>query len=235
MTTKPQHPDSSGYRSEDEIDEVFGSANPNPERTGCPGVEVLTALARRERPIGDPGYEHIVHCSPCYRAFRALQQSPRVDTRGRVRHRWAVAAVGLAVAAAGVWFVMSLLRPRVAPEHVARPVAEPSVPKQLDLRTYSVTSSDVQGTKERVIDLPRGRLALTILLPAGSEAGSYEVQVLDSASRSRLSALGAAEIRNFVTTLRTSIDTEPLALGSYQLAVRRDGEDWQMYPFEIIR
>jgi hypothetical protein len=78
MTTKPQHPDSSGFRPEDEIDEVLASVHPNPERIGCPGDEVLRALAKRERPIGDPGYEHIVNCSPCYRAFRSFQQASRV-------------------------------------------------------------------------------------------------------------------------------------------------------------
>jgi hypothetical protein len=78
MTTPPQGPDRSGFRSEDDIDKVLGSAYPNPERVGCPPHDVLAALAKRERPIGDPGYEHIVSCSPCYREFRSLQQANAV-------------------------------------------------------------------------------------------------------------------------------------------------------------
>lgn len=67
-------PDHHGFIVEDEIDEVLGRANPNPKREGCPARDVLIALSRRERPIGDPSYEHLVRCSPCYREVRALQQ-----------------------------------------------------------------------------------------------------------------------------------------------------------------
>ena len=59
----------------DELDEVLGRANPNPDRMGCPPRETLIALARRAQPIGDPAYEHLLKCSPCYREFRSLQRS----------------------------------------------------------------------------------------------------------------------------------------------------------------
>ncbi len=62
---------------EDEIDLLFGRANPNPARAGCPPYEVTIALARRERPIGDPVYEHLGCCSDCYREFRQIQQAGR--------------------------------------------------------------------------------------------------------------------------------------------------------------
>lgn len=58
----------------DELDEVLSRANPNPDRIGCPPQETLLALARRESTIGDPAYEHLLQCSPCYCEFRALQQ-----------------------------------------------------------------------------------------------------------------------------------------------------------------
>jgi len=56
----------------DDIDEVLSWANPNPERIGCPSREKLIELARRALPLGDPAYEHLLKCSPCYREFRAL-------------------------------------------------------------------------------------------------------------------------------------------------------------------
>ena len=67
-------PDDDDVRRSDEIDEVFSRANPNPERIGCPSREALISLARRAQPLGDPAYEHLVNCSPCYREFRSLQK-----------------------------------------------------------------------------------------------------------------------------------------------------------------
>jgi len=59
---------------ENEIDEVLSRANPNPERIGCPSRETLIGLARREQPINDPAYEHLLKCSPCYRQFTTLRE-----------------------------------------------------------------------------------------------------------------------------------------------------------------
>jgi hypothetical protein len=35
----------------------------------------LIELARRDRSIFDPWYDHLSECSPCYREVRALQQA----------------------------------------------------------------------------------------------------------------------------------------------------------------
>ena len=75
MTHRLQHLDSSGFTPEDDLDEVLGHANPNHARAGCPSRDVLNALARRELPIGDARYEHLLSCSPCYREFRSIQQT----------------------------------------------------------------------------------------------------------------------------------------------------------------
>lgn len=72
--------DGDDVRPNDDIDEVLSYANPNPTREGCPPEEVLAALARRERPLGDPAYEHLTRCSPCYRAFLALRGGERGST-----------------------------------------------------------------------------------------------------------------------------------------------------------
>lgn len=63
------------FTPEDDIDTFFGYANPNPTRTACVPDDVLLALARRERAIEDPTYEHLTKCSPCYREFRRLQMA----------------------------------------------------------------------------------------------------------------------------------------------------------------
>ena len=52
--------------------------------------------------------------------------------------------------------------------------------------------------------------------------GPYEVQILDSDLRSKASATGAAEIRDYVTTLRATIELGSLVPGTYQLANQPD-------------
>jgi hypothetical protein len=78
--------------------------------------------------------------------------------------------------------------------------------------------------------LARAPLKVTILLPVGMEPGDYEVQLLDADLRSRASSEGTAAIVSYVTTLQTTLDTSTLSPGSCQLAVRRQGEDWRLFP-----
>ena len=69
----------------DEFDEVLGRANPNPERIGCPPRETLVELAQRARPIGDPAYQHLLKCSPCYVEVRTLQVAGAAPARAAGR------------------------------------------------------------------------------------------------------------------------------------------------------
>ena len=49
--------------------------------------------------------------------------------------------------------------------------------------------------------LLRARVLLTLLLPTGSEPGSYEVEIRDASATVKASAQGNADLRNQVTTL----------------------------------
>jgi hypothetical protein len=71
MASSADRFDSRDLASLDEIDVLFGTANPNPDRTGCPPPETLEALARRELPMDHPAYVHLAECSPCYEEFVA--------------------------------------------------------------------------------------------------------------------------------------------------------------------
>jgi hypothetical protein len=235
MANEGQRSDPPELTSGDDIDKVLEQANPNPTRAGCPGREVLIALSRRERPIGDPAYEHLLKCSPCYREFRALQQSEvskRADTRPRVVW-YAASAAALLLVIAGAYFILPNQRGRPPVEQPSSTSATAELRADVDLRKYTVARTD-QNTPERPpVSLPRGRLTATILLPVGSEPGTYEVQILDSNLRSVASATGDGEIRDFVTTVRVTIDLRSLQPGTYQLALRRHGEDWRMFPAAV--
>ncbi len=239
MTHRPQAPDDEDLRDGDEIDEVLGRANPNPNRVGCPPQATLLALARRAQPIDDPAYEHLVKCSPCYREFRALQSQgvaePPLASADRPALRgWMLAAAAvLLVTLAGVWWLTR--GETVTPDStVASGTSAVPAQAQLDLRKFTVTRSQDAAPEGAPVELPARIVDVTLLLPVGSEPGSYDVQVLDGDLRSRGEATGTAAIADFITTLNVRLDLQPLAPGAYQLAVRRKGDGWRMFPAVVV-
>src|ERR1051325_232793 len=93
-------------RRPDEIDEIFGRANPNPNREGCPPKDVLIALAAKQRPLDDPAYVHLTRCSPCYLEVRALQEGFARARRRRLSALAAVAMLALAISAS-LWLLLA--------------------------------------------------------------------------------------------------------------------------------
>ena len=74
-------PEQKFNRLRDEIQRLYLSARPNPNRVGCPGTSAIEAYARlvaaRQSTNGDPTEKHVHQCSPCYREF--------LETRRRLR------------------------------------------------------------------------------------------------------------------------------------------------------
>lgn len=104
---------------------------------------------------------------------------------------------------------------------------------ELDLRKYSVLRSEQGADTPEPVTLPVGVVEVTLLLPVGSEPGEYDIQVLDSDLKSKAAARSAAEIRDFVTTIRVTLDLRAVPTGAYQLAVRRQGDNWRMFPARV--
>jgi hypothetical protein len=233
MANERQAPDPQEFRPENEIDLVFSRAKPNPTRAGCPPREVLVALARREISIDDPAWHHLGECSPCYREVRALQQAAGERREGfeQPRRWWlAVAAAVILVSVAGAWYLRSRSQ-NLAPQSETAPVSSAAeLTANVDLRKYTVLRSQEKPTELAPVSILRGRLRLTIQLQPGFEPGQYEIQVLDTDLHSRASATGAGKIRDNVTTVETALDVSGLTPGSYQLAIRRRGEDWRLFP-----
>ena len=229
-------PDSSAFIAENEIDVVLGGAYPNPTREGCPSPDVIEALARRERAVDDPDWRHVFKCSPCYREVRTLQQAAGERREGfeQPRRWWpaAAAAAVLVLAVAGGWFVLS--RSETTPANEAPASATPVEARATwDYRKYTVTRSDATETELPPLSLPRGPQRVTIQLPPGFLPGPYEIQLLDAELRSRASSKGVAEMRDYAATIETTIDVSGLPVGAYQVAVRREGESWRMFPAEL--
>jgi hypothetical protein len=192
---------------------------------------LLTRLAHRELPIGDPAYDHIGKCSPCYQELRAIQQADAArHTAAMRRKRLAYAAAAVLVLATGFWFALRQTGSTGGTVVSTRGVEQRS---RLDLRPFAVTRGDERTKEPSGLVLARARLKTTILLPVGSEPGKYEVQVLDANLKSRASSTGKAAIIDYVTTLETTLDTSALPAGGYQLAIRREGYDWQLFRLQL--
>lgn len=131
-----------------EADELFGRGYPNPDRVGCPPREVLVPLARRERPIGDPAYDHIKECS-----LVLLPGGPRYSRRPMrcSSVTWAAASVVALAAGTGAW----ILTARISS-------VDTEIQAQLDFRPHAImrgethhgASSNAAPAGARVADTP---------------------------------------------------------------------------------
>jgi hypothetical protein len=204
-----------------EFDELFGRGYPNPDRVGCPPREVLVSLARRERPIGDPAYDHIKECSPCYLEGRSIQEADALHRRRQIL-TWAAAALLAVAAGTGAWMLTA-----------GGGAVDTETQAQLDLRPYAIVRGESPTAELPQLQLPRGTVLLTLLLPTGSEPGPYELEIRDSGAVSKASARGDAHLRDHVTTVDIAVATGSLSPGSYQLAVRHAGDQWQQFPLRI--
>ena len=214
----------------DPIDEVFSRANPNPDRKGCPGQEVLKELALRKRPVSDKNYDHLAECSPCYREFRELQSAAARRTR-----RWPAIAAALLLALGGgsAWWAFN----RAAPGNPSEPLARvvPAIPDStvLDLRPFSATRGADRPSPVAPLTIKPARQRVVIVLPRGSEPGAYELRVLNEALVEKVSAAATARLTSNGLTIETDLDASGMAPGKYTLALRHDGEDWRLYPVRL--
>jgi hypothetical protein len=152
-----------------------------------------------------------------------------IASRRRKRQAYAAAAV-LVLAIAGSWFVLRQTGGLGRTEPSTALVEQDLL---LDARPFAVTRGAERTKEPEGLVLPRARLRATILLEVGSEPGAYEVQIRDANQQARASSTGNAEIVDFVTTLKAILDTSALPPGGYQLAVRRQGEDWRLVPAQL--
>jgi hypothetical protein len=103
----------------------------------------------------------------------------------------------------------------------------------LDLRPLEPVRGE-SNTRAPVPVLDRANLRLTILLPVGSEEGNYEFELRDQQDSPQIRGAAVATIRNYVTTIETTVDLRPFNPGSFRWAIRRAGQSsWHTYPVKI--
>jgi hypothetical protein len=202
---------------------------PNPERKGCPGDAVLRRLAETplERSIeDDPNWEHVTHCSECYQEFLAFGNALRTRVKARkARVGWTIAA---AAAIAILAIVFGLGRRVFSPERPQN--AEVAYVKE----TVDIPSMQRSAAAEepKPIVLQRKPLELTVNLPIGSKAGTYELE-LKKGQQTLLSTGADATIQNGTTTFTAKLNLSRFDPGNYSMFVRQLPFDWNYYPVVI--
>jgi hypothetical protein len=194
---------------------------PNPERTGCPGRDVLKRIASHEMPLteAEKWLDHLTSCSPCYRDFTQLQNAQAL----RRRRTWlAIAASILLCAAVGGW---AFVRWHSGTQNVQMAT--------LDLRDWSVARGAAPNPNLPPLELTRSATSLAILLPVGSAAGAYEVRIIRRSGKPVLEANGTADLENGITRLGVIVSLRSLNPGSYLLGIRKSGLEWNSYPLNL--
>jgi len=194
---------------------------PNPERSGCPGSDVLRRIAARMMPLAEAEkwLNHLGSCSPCYGDFSQFRKAYELR---RKRTLLAVAAsILIAIGIAG-WVLIQ--------RHNESLVAQTAV---LDLRNRSIARGTEPNPGEQPLEVSRAARHWNIYLPLGSNEVSYEVRVIAPSGEMMTTAQGTARLTEQITRLHVEIALTSAAPGNYTLQVSRPGLDWSSYPLRL--
>jgi hypothetical protein len=199
-------------------------AYPNPGHIGCPEPETLKAMARRAVPITAAEQDHIFHCSPCFATYMSIRNEIRRGRLIRLSTIWSIAAV----------FVGSLSYYAFSSHYMSR------APQRF-ATTFNLQERPVfRGINQAIVHpspfvLPRGIIHLSLTLPLGSEAGTYQLQICRNGREDPLVTVsGSAVLRpNGSTVLTVELNSTRLSTGPYALGVRKDDAEWSYSPLLV--
>jgi len=216
--------------------EIFENDFPNPDRVGCPGSEVVKAIAFRKL-LGEEAKKwraHSMRCSPCTREYiefrRQLHRQRRLQTISLI-----AAAVAL-VAVIG-WYRYIVRAKKVAEQAKLEelPANAPYEPSILDFKSRLLLRGEDKTGSDTPAELQKGRLDLSIYLPIGSEDGDYQLQVLQQPKSPVLSTTVTARYgQDHIAILEVKVDLTALTTGLYLFAIRRtDWSGWRYLPVYV--
>jgi hypothetical protein len=127
-------------------EEILLTDFPNPERLGCPGTEILKALAIRSRSLSlserNRWLDHMTCCSPCFSEFSVFAD--------QARHRKRVLLVGLCA--------VLLITIGLATWFTLRPSREPAKPEESFTRKTPSAEGPQEEKKPRNEPTPEPKL-----------------------------------------------------------------------------
>jgi hypothetical protein len=194
---------------------------PNPERTGCPGSDVLKRIAFHEMPLAEAEkwLDHLTSCSPCYGDFSQFRSAYR---KRRSRTLFAIAASILIVAGVASWVLFLRQRQPVATEAAV-----------LDLRNRSVPRGTESNPAEPRLEIGRNVSRMEVYLPLGSADGVYELSIRSQEGSPVFTGSGMAKIKEGITSLSLDVNLSSASSGLYVLQLRKVGSEWNSYPMML--
>lgn len=195
---------------------------PNPERIGCPGREIVAAIAAHKMPLSqaESYLDHLTSCSPCYRDFLQLQREHR---QRRTRMIFAVAASVLIVAAIATWAVIYRHGSNL---QVARSVV-------VDLRNHSMARGTEPLPSEPPLEISRSVSHLDIYLPFGSSDGPYDFRISTAREEVLRTGSGFAKVQEGITALPVDVNLSSVSPDLYILQIRKVGSEWNSYSLRL--
>jgi hypothetical protein len=194
---------------------------PNPERIGCPGREIVAAIAAHKMPLSqaESYLDHLTSCSPCYRDFLQLQREHR---QRRTRMIFAVAASVLIVAAIATWAAIR--------GHDNVQVAQSVV---VDLRNDSMARGTEPLPSEPPLEISRSVSHLDIYLPLGSSDGPYDFRISTTREEVLRTGSGFAKVQEGITALPVDVNLSSVSPDLYILQIRKVGSEWNSYSLRL--
>ena len=191
---------------------------PNPERSGCPGADVLKRIASRTMPLNEAEkwLDHLGSCSPCYGDFSEFRRA--YESR-RNRTLLAIAASILVAACIGGWFLLQ--------KHTEGLMAQTAV---LDLRNRSAVRGTEPNPEEQPLEVSRSTSHWNIYLPLGSSEGSYEIRIVTETGGLLLAATGDAKLVSGIASLHVDVNPQSGSPGRYKLEIRKHAGEWNSFP-----
>jgi hypothetical protein len=106
-------------------------------------------------------------------------------------------------------------------------------PVTVDLSDWATLRGTEGNSPNPPLQLAKGYLDMTVYLPAGSEPGMYDVQVVREPGEPIWSAQREAKLKNYKATLRVQVDLRGFSPGLYLLAFRRQEQSWTYIPLVL--
>ena len=204
---------------------LLGGGFPNPNRAGCPGNEILKAMAFRklENKQAKDWIQHLATCTPCFRDYTEFRK--QVEWRRQVAYVAMAAAVVLVVVSVG-WWSWRTSHPTVITTH-HQVVA--------DLRgRFTPRGEEGTTSGKGPLVFERGIDGVTVYLPEGSRAGDYEVAIFrEDLGEPIARATAVGTVDKGLTAMSATLDLSRIPSGNYLLAVRPLRVDWGYYPLVI--